>query len=69
MKLNLLIKNIWHKLYLVLVSFFIGVLIGVCILNIPMIYEFISGFDQIEFNLWVIVLLFFIKITLIVFKK
>ena len=44
-------KIFWHKFYLVAVSFFIGFLIGVCILNIPMIYDFISRFDQIEFNL------------------
>lgn len=62
-------KIFWHKLYLVVVSFFIGVLIGVCILNIPMIYDFISSFDQIEFNLWVIVLLFLIKISITVFEK
>lgn len=62
-------KIFWHKLYLVLVSSFIGVLIGVCILNIPMLYDFISGFDQIEFNLCVIVLLFFIKITMTIFEK
>ncbi|NNG82825.1 hypothetical protein [Acinetobacter sp. ANC 5378] len=62
-------KIFWHKLYLVVVSSFIGVLIGICILNIPMIYDFISGLDQIEFNLWVIVLLFFIKITIYVFDE
>ena len=62
-------KIIWHKVFLSFVALFIGILIGVCIRNIPLIYDFISSFDQIEFNIWIIVLLCFAKITSIVFEK
>ncbi len=62
-------KILWHKFFLVLVAFFIGFLVGICILNIPILYKFISNLDQIEFNLWVIASLFFIKMSLIAFDK
>ncbi|MFN3289074.1 MAG: hypothetical protein ACK410_01280 [Acinetobacter sp.] len=62
-------KILSHQFFLVLVSFFIGILIGVCIINIPLLYNFISGLDQIEFNIWIIVLLCFAKIASIVFEE
>ncbi|WP_227515317.1 hypothetical protein [Acinetobacter baumannii] len=54
-------KIFWHESFLVLVALFIGFLIGICIINIPYLYEIILFLISLKTFSFVLVFYSFIK--------
>lgn len=54
-------KILWHKVYLIIVAFFIGVLIGVCILNISFLNTLIDQLNPLLFFTSILILSIFLK--------